>query len=70
MHVFLQFGTFGIEVLQLILASKLSEVEQFENWAENYQIASKCVKMRPKSKTCHFQALENESLGGVMVYMQ
>ena len=28
-------------VLQLILASKLSELEQFENQAANYQLASK-----------------------------
>ena len=32
MHVFLHFGTFGLMVLQLILASKLSELEQFENF--------------------------------------
>ena len=30
MHVFLHFGTFGLMVLHLILASKLSELEQFE----------------------------------------
>ena len=47
MHVFLHFGTFGLNVLQLILASKLSELEQFENRAENYQKASKCVKIEP-----------------------
>ena len=29
MHVFLYFGTFGLMVLHLILASKLSELEQF-----------------------------------------
>ena len=40
MHVFLHFGTFGLMVLQLILASKLSKLEQFENWAANYQQAS------------------------------
>ena len=28
-------------VLQLILASKVSELEQFENQAANYQLASK-----------------------------
>ena len=39
MHVV--FGTFDLMVLQLILASKLSELEQFENQAENYQLASK-----------------------------
>ena len=37
MYVFLHFGTFGIEILQLILASKLSELEQFENFAANNQ---------------------------------
>ena len=36
-HVFLHFGTFGLEVLQLILASKLSQFEQFENCASNNQ---------------------------------
>ena len=30
MHVFLYCGTFGLMVLQLILASKLSELEHFE----------------------------------------
>ena len=34
-HVYLHFGTFGVVVLQLILASKLSELEQFENLAAN-----------------------------------
>ena len=38
MHVV--FGTFGLMVLQLILASKLSELEQFENQAANYQLES------------------------------
>ena len=40
-HVFLYFGTFCFVVLQLILASKLSELEQFENWAANCQFANK-----------------------------
>ena len=31
-HVFLHFGTFCLVVLQLILASKLSELKQFEIW--------------------------------------
>jgi hypothetical protein len=35
MHIFLHFGTYSLEVLQLILASKLSELEQFENLAAN-----------------------------------
>ena len=33
MHFFLHFGTFDLKVLQLILASKLSELEQFENFS-------------------------------------
>ena len=40
-HVFLHFGTFCFVVLQLILASKLSELEPFENWAANCQFANK-----------------------------
>ena len=36
-HVFLNFGTFSLVVLQLILASKLSKLEQFENWEANFQ---------------------------------
>ena len=43
----MHFKQFSLMVLKWILASKLSEVEQFENWAENYQIASKCVKIKP-----------------------
>ena len=35
MHVFLHFKSFCLVVLQLILASKLSELEQFEKRAEN-----------------------------------
>ena len=37
MHVFLHFGTFGLMVLQLILASKLSELDQFKKFAANNQ---------------------------------
>ena len=40
-YVFLHFRTFCLVVLQLILASKLGELEQFENPAANYQLASK-----------------------------
>ena len=40
MHVFLHFKSFCLVVLKLILASKLSELEQFENRAANYQLAS------------------------------
>ena len=34
-------GPFYLVVLQLIIASKLSELEQFENQATNYRIASR-----------------------------
>ena len=48
MHVFLHFGTFGLMVLQLILASKLSELEQIENCAANNQLRKqKRVIMTP-----------------------
>ena len=50
MHIFLHFGTFGLMVLQLILASKLSGLEQLENFAANNQFREKKrVKMTPKS---------------------
>ena len=38
---FFHFGTFCVVVLQLILASKLGELEEFENWTANSQFASK-----------------------------
>ena len=41
MHVFLHFKSFCLVVLQLILASKLSELEQFEKQAENCLFADK-----------------------------
>jgi len=50
-------------LLRLILASKLSELVQFENWAENYQKARKGMKIRPKANWCHCQALEIMFLG-------
>ena len=40
-HVFLHFKSFGLVVLQLILASKLSELEQFEKQARNCLFANK-----------------------------
>ena len=40
-HVFLHLGTFGLMLLQLILASKLSELKQFENFSANNQLESK-----------------------------
>ena len=47
-HLFLHFGTFGLLVLQLILASKLSELEHFENLSANNQFRKqKGVKMIP-----------------------
>ena len=36
-HVFLHFKSFCLVVLKVIFASKLSELQQFENWAANYQ---------------------------------
>ena len=41
MHVFLHFNSFYLEVLKLILAAKLNELEQFENRAANCQFACK-----------------------------
>ena len=47
-HLFLHFGTFGLLVLQLILASKLSELEHFENLTANNQFRKqKGEKMIP-----------------------
>ena len=34
-HDFLHFGTFVLMVIKLILALKLSELKQFENFAAN-----------------------------------
>ena len=48
MHFSLHFGTFGLVVLQLILASKLGELEHFENLTTNNQFRKqKGVKMIP-----------------------
>ena len=55
-HVFLHFGTFGLMVLQLILASKLSELEQFEKRAENCHFADKIEFF---GKWLHPQTQEN-----------
>ena len=41
-HVFLHFGTFSLVVLQLILASKLIELEQFENFEITLFFDSPC----------------------------
>ena len=40
-HVFLHFNSFCLEVLKLILASKLSELEQFESRGANSLFANK-----------------------------
>ena len=40
-HVFLHFGTFVLMVLQLILALKLSELEQLEIFSANNHLESK-----------------------------
>ena len=58
-YVFLHFKSFCLVVLQLILASKLSEWEQFENFAANYQFRKKKrAKMTQKSDWCHCQAIK------------
>ena len=54
MHVFLHFKSFGLVVLQLILASKLSELEQFEKQARNCLFANKIEfsgkRLHPREK--------------------
>ena len=50
MHVFLHFKTSCSVVLQFILASKLSDLEQFENWAANYQLEREKVENEPHYK--------------------
>ena len=54
-------------VLKLILALKLSELEQFENQAAKNQLLSKCVKISPKSNLCYCQALEKMFLAWMML---
>ena len=66
-HFALYFGNFTLLALKLILASKLSELELFENRAADNQIARKIMKMRPKSNQCYCQALEQMFLGWVML---
>ena len=48
MHVFLHFKSFCQVALKLIFASKLSELQQFENRAANYKLAS--IKGRNEAK--------------------
>ena len=67
MHFALYFGNFTLMVLKLILASKLSEIEQFENRAANNQIERKRMEIKPKSYECYCQALEQMFLGWVML---
>ena len=54
MHVFLHFKSFCLVVLKLNLASKLSELQQFENRAENGLFTNKIEFsgkwMRPRVK--------------------
>ena len=56
MHVFLHFKSFCLVVLKLILASKLSELQQFENRAENglfmnkIEFSGKWLRPRAKCK--------------------
>ena len=55
-HVFLHFNSFCLEVLKLILASKLSKLELFENWAANglflnkIEFSGKWLHLRAKCK--------------------
>ena len=49
----LYFGNFTLLVLKVILASKLSDLEEFKNLAANNQIARKRMKMRLKSNRCY-----------------
>ena len=54
MHVFLHFKSFCLVVFKLILASKLSELREFENQDANYQVASmKCENDAKKTNKCH-----------------
>ena len=53
-HFFLYFRIFCLVVLQLILNSKLSGLQQFENWAVNYQLASIKGGNETKKNQCHF----------------
>jgi thioredoxin-related protein len=63
-HFALYFGNFTLLVLKVILASKLSELEEFKNRAANNQIARKRMKMRLKSNRCYCcQALKQMFLG-------
>ena len=54
MHAFLHFKSFCLVVLKLILASKLSELQQFENQAENGLFTNKIEFsgkwLRPRAK--------------------
>jgi len=64
-HVFLHFGTFGLEVLQLILASKLSELEQFEGFAAYNQFGKQRSESDTKIKLLPLPSVENVFVGGV-----
>ena len=50
-------------VLQLILASKLSELEQFENLAANYQLASKKGENETLKKPMPFLSFRKGAYG-------
>ena len=64
MHVFLHFKSFCLVILKLILASKLSELEQFENQAANglftnkidfyWQMAASSGKMQERRPPLKF----------------
>ena len=58
-HVFLHFNSFCLVVLKLIFASKLSELQQFENRAANglftnkIEFCGKWLHLRAKCKKRH-----------------
>ena len=51
-HVFLHFKSFCLVVLKLILALKLSELEQFEKRAKNCLFAEKIIKLNFLANGC------------------
>ena len=62
-HVFLHFNSFCLEVLKLILASKLSELVQFENRTANNQTAWKKSKNKAEIKTMLFPSFRTDVFG-------
>ena len=56
-HVFLHFWTFGLMVLQLILASKLSQLEQFEIFWDPTFFDSSCMY----TDVCRYHEIKSQS---------